>query len=386
MTVIASVDVLTVELPFRFSFGHALAERSSSTNVVVRLRLADGSVGYGEGVPREYVTGETVDGAVSALCDRLVPHLLGARLGDPGAVVELLAGLPAAAPGGSLQTAARCALELAVLDAAGRHFGCSVQHWLGARPAPVVAYDAVLPFSSPKKLVGLALAIRALGVRQVKIKVGGDLEKELRSLELLRRILGADADLRVDANCGWTVDEAFAALERLRSSRISAVEQPLAADDLDGLARLTAEAPEAVIVDESLRTVEEARALAERRACDAFNIRVSKCGGLLPSLAIADVAREHGLFTVVGAQVGESGILSAAGRHAAAAIVTPRYVEGSGGRLLLRGDLTAESVLPGRRGWARSFDGPGLGVTVREDVLARQTRTTRSFAAERVAA
>jgi len=386
VTAIAVVDVLTVELPFRFSFGHALAERSSSTNVVVRVRLEDGSVGYGEGVPREYVTGETVEGAVTALCDRLVPHVLGARLADSGAVVELLAGLPALAPDGSLQTAARCALELAVLDAAGRQFGCSVQRWLGARPAPVVAYDAVLPFSSPKKLLALALAIRALGVRQVKIKVGADLERELRSLELLRRLLGPDADLRVDANCGWTIDEAPAALERLRAFRISAVEQPLPADDLDGLERLTAEAPEAVIVDESLRTVDEARMLAERRACDAFNIRVSKCGGLLPSLAIADIAREHGLFTVVGAQVGESGILSAAGRHAAAAIVTPRYVEGSGGRLLLRADLTAENVLPGRRGWARTFDRPGLGVTVREDVLARQTRTSRSFAAEQVAA
>ena len=386
MTAIAAVDVLTVELPFRFSFGHALAERSSSTNVVVRVRLEDGSVGHGEGVPREYVTGETVDGAVTALCDRLVPQVLGARLTDADAVVELLAGLPAVAPDGSLQTAARCALELAVLDAAGRHFRCSVQRWLGARPAPVVAYDAVLPFSSPKKLVALAFAIRALGVRQVKIKVGADLEKELRSLELLRGRLGPDADLRVDANCGWTVDEAFEALERLRAYRISAVEQPIAPDDLEGLERLTADAPEGVIVDESLRTLAEAQTLAERRACDAFNIRVSKCGGLLPSIAIADVAREHGLFTVIGAQVGESGILSAAGRHAAAAIVTPRYVEGSGGRLLLRGDLTAENVLPGRRGWARTFDGPGLGITVRDDVLARQTRTSRSFSAERVAA
>jgi L-alanine-DL-glutamate epimerase-like enolase superfamily enzyme len=378
VTAIASVDVLTVELPFRFSFGHALAERSSSTNVVVRVRLDDGSVGYGEGVPREYVTGETVDGAVTALSERLVPQVLGARLADPDTVAELLAGLSVTAPDGALQTAARCAVELAILDAAGRHFG--------ARAAPVVVYDAVLPFSSPKKLVALALAIRALGVRQVKIKVGADLEKELRSLELLRRGLGRDVDLRVDANCAWRVGEAFAALERLRVYGISAVEQPVHPDDLDALSRLTAETPEAVIVDESLRTVEEARTLAGRRACDAFNIRVSKCGGLLPSLAIADVAREHGLFTVVGAQVGESGILSAAGRHAAAAIVTPRYVEGSGGRLLLRGDLTIENVLPGRRGFARTFDGPGLGVTVREDVLARQTRTSRTFAAEAVTA
>jgi muconate cycloisomerase len=386
VTSIAAVDVLTVELPFRFSFGHALAERSSSTNVVVRVRLEDGTVGYGEGVPRDYVTGETVDGAVDALCERLVPQVLGASLAAPDDVPALLEEVPAHAPDGSLQTAARCALELAVLDAAGRHFECSVQRWLGSRAAPVVTYDAVLPFSSPKKLVALALLIRALGVHQVKIKVGADLDKELRSLELLRRRLGTHADIRVDANCGWTADEALEAIARMRAHAISSVEQPLAGEDLDGLARVAAEVPEAIIVDESLRTVEEARALADRHACDAFNIRVSKCGGLLPALAIAGVARENDLFTVVGAQVGESGILSAAGRHAAAAIVSPRYVEGSGGRLLLREDLTAENVLPGRRGFARTFTGPGLGVTVREDVLARHTRTTRSFSAEAVAA
>jgi L-Ala-D/L-Glu epimerase / N-acetyl-D-glutamate racemase len=383
MTRIAAVDVLTAELPFRFSFGHALAERTSSTNVYTCVRLDDGTVGYGEGVPREYVTGETVESALTALCDRLVPEVLGASVDDPP---ELLARLPLTAPDGAPQTAARCALELGVLDAAGKRLGCSVQRWLGNAPAPVVEYDAVLPFSSPNKLIALAGLIRALGVKQVKIKVGADLEKELRSLELLRRILGPQADLRVDANCGWSVDETLAAVGRMRAHRISSVEQPLAGDDHEGLRRLTAELPEAIILDESLRTVDEARELAGTKTCDAFNIRVSKCGGLLPSLEIAGIAREHDLFTVVGAQVGESGILSAAGRHAAAAIVSPRYVEGSGGRLLLREDLTAENVLPGRRGWARTYTGPGLGVTVREEVLARHTRSTRSFSAEKVAA
>ena len=143
--------------------------------------------------------------------------------------------------------------------------------------------------------------------------------------------------------------------------------------DLASLARITAETPETIIVDESLRTPEDAAALIDAHACDAFNIRVSKCGGLLPSLEIARIAGRHGLVCVVGAQVGESGILSAAGRHLAAAIA-PRYVEGSGGSLLLKQDLTEESVIPGRRGLARPHTGPGLGVTVDEAVLRRYGR------------
>jgi muconate cycloisomerase len=242
--------------------------------------------------------------------------------------------------------------------------------------APVLTYDAVLPFSTTAAVVPLATLIRGLGIRQVKLKVGRDLGADVDRLRLLRNVLGAEADVRVDANCAWTVEQALLSIEALRRYGISAVEQPLAADDLVGLQRLTAECPELIIVDESLRTVAEAQALVDAKACDAFNIRVSKCGGLRTSMRIAEIAGDAGLAVVVGAQVGESGILSAAGRHLAAC-VAPRYLEGSAGRLLLREDITRERVLPGRAGRARPHAGAGLGVTVKADVLARHTIQAR---------
>ena len=127
---------------------------------------------------------------------------------------------------------------------------------------------------------------------------------------------------------------------------------------------------ETVIVDESLCSLDDAHRLAAARACNGFNIRVSKCGGLLHSFQVARVARDHGLVCMVGAQVGESGILSAAGRHLAAAIPDVMFVEGSAGRLLLKEDLTMENVLPGqgRLGSHVPRSGPGC---------ARPTRTVR---------
>jgi muconate cycloisomerase len=377
---VAAVDLLEVELPFRFKFGHALATRSSTTNVVARVVLEDGTIGYGECVPREYVTGETTESALEALTERQVPSLLGI---DPTSPDELAAAIDEAAPpvgpGGHLETAARCALELALLDAFGRRLRLPVGAWLGGEAAPKVRYDAVLPFSSPRKVAILARVIKAYGTTQVKVKVGDDLERELETLATLRHLLGPAVDLRVDANCGWTVDEALEAIERMRAYGISAVEQPVAADDLAGLARLTAEVPEAIVVDESLRTEADAERIVEAAACNAFNIRVSKCGGLLASMRIAGIARAAGLDIVVGAQVGESGLLSAAGRHLAAAVGSPRYVEGSGGSLLLKEDLTAGRVLPGYGGWARTPEGPGLGVRIRPEVLERHTTSSRTI-------
>ena len=386
MTIVRSIEVLTAELPFRFSFGHALAARSSSTNVYVRLTLDDGSVGWGEAVPREYVTGESVPDTVATVRDHFAPALLGRAVNDPTDVPALLdeAAASTPSPDGKLQLAGRCAAELSLLDACGRSFGCSVSDWLGPVRDPWVQYDAVIPFTKPAVLAALAVALRALRIPQVKVKVGADLQRDLETLRLLRRAMGPGTDLRVDANCAWGADQALDAIERMRRYQISAVEQPVAAEDHDGLRQITASTSETIIVDESLRTVEEALALAGTASCDAFNIRVSKCGGLLNSLRVAQIAKDAGLACVVGAQVGESGILSAAARHLASAIGSPRYVEGSAGRLLLKEDITVENVMPGWGGRARPYDGPGLGVQVDEARLRKHARASEVIHAQAV--
>jgi L-Ala-D/L-Glu epimerase len=384
VTCVSRIDVLTAQLPFRFAFRHALADRQNSTNVYVKVTLDSGVTGFGEGVPREYVTGETPDTAVAALCDRFVPALLGHAFTNPQQVVAILDAVCSRAesePDKPFPAAAWCALELALLDACGKHFGRPVWHWLGSRPARLVHYSAVIPFTKSRQLAALAILIRLVGIRQVKIKVGEDLAVDLRALRLLRRLLGAGADLRVDANCAWDVAQALESIACMRPFSISAVEQPVPADDLDGLRRVTAATPELIIADESVRTVAEARILAQTRACNAFNIRVSKCGGLLNSVRIARIAAQAGLPCIVGAQVGESGILSAAGRALAASIPSPRYVEGSAGRLLLKQDLTVENVIPAWRGRASVYRGSGLGVRVKEEALRRYSLHCHSYEA-----
>ena len=389
MTLISRIDVLTAMLPFRLSFGHALAARRSTDNVYVRVTLDDGSVGFGEGVPRDYVTGETVEGAVTAIAERYAPCVLGRDVRQavdvPGFIDD--AAEVAASPGAEPEPAAWCALELAMLDAFGHHFDCSVSQWLGGRPpTPRVRYDFIVPFAGPRTLGIVGLLIRAAGFHQVKMKVGYDVEAAVRGLAILRRMVGDGVDLRVDANCAWTSHQALAAIARLRPFGISGVEQPVAADDVAGLRHVTQAVPESIIVDESLCSVADARRLIDAGACNAFNIRVSKCGGLRNSARIARMAEHAGLACVVGAQVGESGILSAAGRHLAASLPRVRHLEGSAGRLLLKEDLTMDNVMPGWGGWARSFAGPGLGVRMRPDLLARYGRLRRTLEAARVVA
>jgi muconate cycloisomerase len=160
-------------------------------------------------------------------------------------------------------------------------------------------------------------------------------------------------------------------LRRLAAFKLQAIEQPVRADDLVGLKRVRNESGIAVMADESLVTAEGARSLIELGACDLFNIRISKCGGITGSLAIAKLAQEAGIKLQIGAQVGETGILSAAGRTLAAYVPDLAFAEGSFGTWLLSEDTTFENVAFGYGGRAPLLKTRGLSVTVKEEDLER---------------
>ena len=136
------------------------------------------------------------------------------------------------------------------------------------------------------------------------------------------------------------------------------------------------------MADESLVTAGDAEALIADRAVDFFNFRVSKCGGLARSMAIAARAVDAGIGIQVGSQVGETAILSAAGRHLAAALVEVAFVEGSFGTLLLTEDVSVESVRFGHRGEAPVLTGPGLGIRVVEARLRSHAVVVRELGKE----
>jgi muconate cycloisomerase len=146
--------------------------------------------------------------------------------------------------------------------------------------------------------------------------------------------------------------------------RISAVEQPVAKDDFAGMRQVSEAVSIPVIADESLCTEEDARALIDLQACRIFNIRLSKCGGLGAATRIRRLAEAAGILCQVGCHVGETSILSAAGRHFALTVPQLSYMEGSLSSYLLIRDVVSEPVAFQSGGLARELPGPGLGIDV----------------------
>ncbi|MBW2093020.1 MAG: enolase, partial [Deltaproteobacteria bacterium] len=286
---------------------------------------------------------------------------------DPGQVLRFLA---ENAPGEEIDQwpAAACAVEIALMDLAGQTLSQPLSAMLDGRINDNLTYSAVVTISEPDKLEGIIDLIRAARATEVKVKVGHDGDLDL--VGMVRRAFGPEVDLRVDANGGWSSDEAIEKIQALQEFGISAVEQPVAKNDLNGLIRVNRQVKPLVIADESLCTLSDAYTLIQAEAVGGFNLRLSKCGGPARTLKLLALAREAGIVCQLGCQVGELGLLSAAGRHFAATQPDLIHLEGSLTRFFLPEDIIVEDLTPGPGGIAAPLPEPGLGVTVLDSALA----------------
>jgi len=344
---IASLDLEPLRIPFRVSFKHASAERSVTQSVLVIARSEDGLTGYGEGCPRDYVTGET-DASVAAFFSK--------HCNDIVAMVTDLPTLEAWSRAYQRDIdqnpAAWCAIELALLDLIARHNKVSVEALLGVPPlsGPFI-YTAVLGATDIKRFAETLERYRKIGMRDYKIKLSGDVEHDRANLAVLRSAGIAPALVRADANNLWS--DLDIAQEYLKSLDFpfAAIEEPLRPGQFDDLARLAGSLTTRVVLDESITRENQLAQLPGASGQWIVNLRVSKMGGLLRSLDVVNYCREKGLALTIGAQVGETSLLTRAGltmAHIARDILIAQ--EGAFGTMLLESDAMQPTLMFGARG------------------------------------
>lgn len=388
---IAELTAYHVQIPLKTRIRHASYTRRSTDSIIIRCRLEDGTIGWGEGLPREYVTGDTIESVFQLLRDTPLKD----GLGEPIETLERAIGQcesfslnrPQPDPRNCFGNSVRCAVELSVLDAVCRRLEVPLSEVTARFAAAAgirkqqdkVRYSAVITSTSPFKQRLKSCLIRLYGFHQTKVKVGVQGEDDRASLGRIRRILGQDIDIRIDANEAWTCENLESRFEPLSEFNITSIEQPVPHAQADGLADIRGRLTTPIMLDESLCSAEDARHAVEYGTCELFNIRLSKCGGFLNSLAIAAIAHQAGLGYQLGCQVGETGILSAAGRHFASSVAGIRFLEGSYDRILVKERLTTEDLTFGHRGYAPALNGPGLGISVDEERLKRVTITSKVF-------
>ena len=383
-----------VRIPFRFRYGHARKQHVGLEAIVCVARDEQGRHGYGEAVPRTYVTGETCDTIMAA-----IPGLLEATsIADacPDAIKQQRQQLANDWQGG-FPSCACCAIDIALQDLMARQNDQSFGGWMGAESFEPLVYSASIGISKPAKLLATLLLYRALGLKRCKVKVGD--AEDIERIRLIRRVLGSDVELFADANAHWDRESAIRHIETLQKHGVWAIEEPLRSNapesttmgGFDRFAALTDEhyeqyrwlrerSPLPLIADESLICVRTAKQILAYQAFDIFNVRLSKCGGPWVSTSIVELARENGLRFAFGAMVGETPILATAGAHFAALHRDHLYVQGFSHRIL-HGQRFASGEPSLRRGGRLEFGGhsPGLGLDIDAQTLDTLTIRRETF-------
>ncbi|WP_199577149.1 dipeptide epimerase [Streptomyces sp. CRB46] len=379
---IRRVRLHTAVVPMAAAFDHATRSRRSAASLLVEIELA-GTRGWGEGAPRDYVTGETLDGAVRAVqaCD---PEELAERIEwrDFESAVASIAQLPLT--GLVDGSSAAAAVEIALLDAVCRHFARPLADVLRVLAPPArsrrdgpTSVSLVIHLSRDVATVLDALTPRALAaLRHVKIKVA-DPAGAVDRLTAAQDRLPADTRVSLDVNGAWTAEEAEKVAGELDG--VGWVEEPLPPRSWPELGRLRRATGLPVMLDESCTGPADLHAAATSGAASHINVRLSKCGGFLAAARLALRADELGVGCQLGVHVAEVGPLWAAGRTLATAWDLWQTVEAGRADEWFPVPLTTPAFTVDRSlHRVEPLTGPGTGIEPTEELL-RHTRCAATW-------
>lgn len=359
---IKNIHVQSLEIPFKRTFVHASASRTKTESVLVAVVNDDDVKGIGEGCPRLYVTGETVGSVhrfIEAHRDEWKTFQSLQDLRQWGTEHASLI---------DQHPAAWCAVETACLDLFGKEMGVPIETLLGLPPLNGrFRYSAVLGTENLRSFETQLQQYRTLGFTDFKVKVTGRLQEDIDKLNRLHVSNDRTLRVRLDANNLWSEPESALAYLKELPGPIAAVEEPLAVGDYEGCRLLAKEMDIPIVLDESFLRLDQFAAIQNDPSSSwIINIRVSKMGGILRSLAVAERAREVGSPIVIGAQVGETSVLTRAALSVAGSyrdILVAQ--EGAFGTYLVERDICAPVLMFGQAGWldpAIVSNSAGLGL------------------------
>jgi len=315
---VKQIEVYGVTLGYREPFRIAPGASIESHNVVVKIVTDYGIVGWGESSPSERVTGETAETVVKAI-DKMAPKLIGMCPLRIEQDVEFMDSVVDGNP------AAKAAIDIALHDILGKTCRRPLFMLMGGYRTEVLT-DITLGIKSPKEMAKDAVKAVKKGFKSLKVKVGIDPAEDVERIRLVREAVGDKIQIRIDANQGWTPKQATEALNKMEKFCIQFAEQPVPAEDVEGLIKVRKNSPIPIMADESVHSPEDALRVIHAEAVDFINIKLMKSGGILKARKIAAIAEAAGIPCMIGC-MGESEIGISAGAHLAAAVKNIQYAD-----------------------------------------------------------
>ena len=362
---IQHIETFLVDVPTIRPHKLSVATMNTQTLVLVRLRCADGIVGWGEATTIGGLSygGESPESIKTNIDTYIAPLLLGMQASE---VAKAMARVRKVIQGNRF---AKCAIETALLDAQARRLGVPLSELLGGRVRDALPVAWVL--ASGDTVRDIAEGEKMLELRRhriFKLKIGlRDVMDDVAHVLEIKRALGDRASVRVDVNQAWSEMDAVRGIAALEAGGIDLIEQPVKAGNRAALARLKQRFDVAIMADEALHGPADALALAQADAADVFAVKITQSGGLLPALEVATVARLAGVGLYGGTML-EGGVGTAATAHVCSTFAELAWGTELFGPLLLTQEVLREPLVY-RDFMLQVPTGPGLGVEIDMDKL-----------------
>jgi len=291
--VITEIKIYPLKVRLKEPFVISLGTITHAQNLLIELSTDTGITAQGECSAYSFINGEMLEGQM-ALAPILAKLWIGKNPLEIAVRLKELDGLLS----GNL--ALKSAFDMALYDLNAKAAGMPLYQYLGGSNDRVLYSDRTVSVGDPAAMAEEAVRYLEAGFQSIKLKLGGPVELDISRVAAIRGAIGRDIPLRTDANQAWSVSEAVRVLKGLEKFNIEHCEEPIAAGDLVGLRFVRSQSPIPIMADESLFDHRDAIRLVQNEACDYFNIKLTKSGGIGNATKIAAIADAAGIPVQVG--------------------------------------------------------------------------------------
>jgi L-alanine-DL-glutamate epimerase-like enolase superfamily enzyme len=292
--IISRVEIYKLRIPLIEPFITSLAYETHVENVIVVIRTEKGLTGFGECSPYMPVNGESIDTCfiVGQYFAKLLKGKNALKLTDALVAMDRLI---------YANTSIKSAFDIALHDIIGQHREVPIYKLYGGKNNKVLVTDYTVSLDNAEKMAADALKIKSQGYPSIKVKLGEAKKKDVERIKLIREAVGEDIPVRIDANQGWSVREAIETLKELDKYNIEHCEEPIAKWNFMRLRKIKKQSPIPIMADESCGDAHDADRLLKLKACDMFNIKVGKAGGVYNAYEIVKLGDKAKMHMQVGA-------------------------------------------------------------------------------------
>lgn len=364
-TIISDVEIIKLNIPYKEPFVISLGVIPSATNVVVKINTNTGLTGVGECAPFVFIVGETQE-TVFELAKQIGKLLKGK---NPFAIEDRLAEIDRAVKGNPTM---KSAFDMALYDLLAKKADLPLYKILGGDNKREVYTDMTISIGTPEKMAKDALSFKNDGFPAIKLKLGTTTEEDVARVKAIREAVGMDYPIRIDANQGWDPVTAIKTLNALNKYNIEHCEEPIPHWNNKELVRVRENSPISIMADESVFDHHDAFRLASMGACDYFNIKFSKSGGINNALKIIAVAESAGIKCQVGC-MSESRYALTALMHVVLARKSIVHYDIDSSLMLAEDPVVGGIEYKGSGKWELD-DKPGIGAAFDENYLNEMER------------